>query len=73
MVYILMYSPQTSCWRWFKVWPINADCCQVENGCRTAHDVTGHPRITQSVSQAPHAATHLKRMHIYKNTVNGCQ
>lgn len=41
--------------------PIDADGCEVENGSRAAHDIKGHPRVTQGVTQLPDVVVHLNK------------
>ena len=39
--------------------PVDADCSQVENGRRAAHDVQRHPRVTQGIAKFPVPSVHL--------------
>ena len=43
------------------VTPVNANCGQVEDRCRAAHDVTCHPRIAHYVTKRPHRVVYLKQ------------
>jgi len=42
-------------------WPIDADGCEVEDGCGTAHDVTCNPGIAQQITESPVTAAYLKQ------------
>jgi len=52
--------------------PVDADGGEVEDGRRTAHDVTSHPRVAHYVAECPRGVVHLRRSQIGHSAINEC-